>query len=475
MKWLGLTLALAAVLPVYFWLRRNPRYAPWIWTTIGFLPFVLETCHLYMAAIAWSGWSGFVKGAEFSVIDALVLALYFTLPKSTRALPFRLPMILYFGTVLLSAAQSEMPEVVFFYCWQLARMFLIYMVVARACADPRVAPAILKGVAIGIIMEAGIVIWQRFALGMLQTPGNLDHQNMVGMMSLFAVFPFFALALAGRGGMFPLLVSAAALIAQVFTVSRATIGIAAFGYAILFVISALQRWTSRKALILAAGVAAVMVLAPLVMSSIERRGDLQIEDSDASRTALTDEAINIIADHPLGIGADQYVSFAQHNGYRQPTVNWGVMVHDVYLLVGAETGYLGLSAFVVFLLTPLVTAFRTGWCNRGSLAGDLLLGIGVALLTVYIQGLVEFEFLEALPQYAFAMEVGVVAGLVQQLGYKNRSRQRDSTLAFSAMHALPPGDRVVHDAGHRLSRQDDTRPDKLMPDIHAGAALTSKA
>jgi len=443
-KWLGLTFALAAVLPVYLWLRRNPRYAPRIWTAIGFLPFVLETCHLYMAGIAWSEWPGFVKGAEFSVIDALVLALYFTLPRSTRALPFRLPMILYFGTVLLSIAQSEMPEVVLFYCWQLARMFLVYRVVARACADPRVAPAILKGVAIGIIMEAGIVIWQRFALGMLQTPGNLVHQNMVGMMSLFAVFPFFALVLAGRGGKFPLLVTAAALITQVLTVSRAAIGIAGLGYAILFVISAFQRWTSRKALILAVGVAAVMVLAPVIISSIERRGNLELADSDASRTALSDEAMNIIADHPLGIGANQYVSFAQHNGYRQPTREWGVMVHDVYLLVGAETGYLGLAAFVIFLLTPLATAFRSGWRNRGSPTGDLLLGVGVALLTVYIQGLFEFEFLGVLPQYAFAMEVGVVAGLAQQLGYRKHSRLRGATHAFPTTPALSAGDGIVH-------------------------------
>jgi len=473
-KWLGLTFALAAVLPISLWLRRNPRYAPWIWTTIGFLPFVLETGHLYMAAIAWSGWPGFVKGAEFSVIDALVLALYFTLPKSTRALPFRLSMVFYFGTVLLSVAQSEIPEVVFFYCWQLARMFLIYVVVARACADSRVALAVLKGVAIGIMMEAGIVVWQRFALGMLQTPGNLDHQNMVGMMSLFAVFPFFALVLAGRGGKFPLFVSAAALIAQVLTVSRAAIGIAAFGYAILFVISALQRWTSRKALILAAGVAAAIALAPLVMSSIERRGNLQIEDSDASRTTLTDEAMNIIADHPLGIGADQYVNFAQQNGYRQPTVNWGVMVHDVYLLVGAETGYLGLAAFVIFLLTPMVTAFRSGWCNRGSPAGDLLLGLGMALLTVYIQGLFEFEFLQVLPQYAFAIEVGVVAGLAQQLSYRNHSQRPSAALAFSALPAPSSRDRVVHDAGRRLRRW-ATRDESDDVGVQAGAMLTSKA
>ena len=430
-------------MPLHFWLRRNPRHTPMIWMMIGFLPFVIGTFHLDMAAISWAEWPGFVKGMEFSVIDALALALWLTLPKSTRSLPFRVPMILYFVAVLLSVAESETPEVVFFYCWQLARMFLIYLVVTRGCADPRVAPAILKGIAAGIIMEAGIVFWQRFGLGMLQTPGNLVHQNMVGMMSLFAVFPFFALLLSGRGGKLPLLVTVAASTAQVLTVSRGTIAIAGLGYSILFIISALQQWTFRKAQILAAGLAVAVVLTPLIMSSMERRGDVDIEDSDASRTMLTDEAIKIIADHPFGVGADQYVVVAREKRYREPTLEWGVMVHNVYLLVGAETGYFGLSAFVILLLSPLIVAFRYGWRNRGDPGGDLLLGVGTALLAVYIHNFFEFIFLNQVPQYMFALELGMVAGLAQQLAYRERPYSKGPLLRVRTMSARSIRNKLV--------------------------------
>ena len=434
MKWLGLILALAAVGPLSRWLLRNPGHAPKIWMLIGFLPFVVNTLHLFMAAIAWSGWSSYVQGAEFSVIDAVALAVYLTLPPSPHPLPFRISMALYFFAVLVSAVQAEMMEVVFFYTWHLARMFLVYATVTRACADPRVAPAILKGMAAGLIMEAGIVIWQRFGLGMLQTPGNLGHQNLVGMISFFVTFPFFALLLAGRGGWLPPVVTLAGCVAQVLTVSRATIAIAGIAYLILFIVSVLQRWTSRKRLIFLIGTAAFIIVTPLILSSIEQRGGSNdVDNSDKERTVLVDEAQRIISDYPLGVGANQYVNAAQEKGYKTPGLNWGVMVHNVYLLVLAETGYFGLFAFLVFLLYPSSVAFRCGWRYRGYLYGDLLLGVGMALLSVYIQGLFEFEFLEIVPQYLFAMELGMVAGLAQQLGYWRRSYPKGARLGIRNM------------------------------------------
>ena len=38
-------------------------------------------------------------------------------------------------------------------------------------------------------------------------------------------------------------------------------------------------------------------------------------------------------------------------------------VHNIYYLVAAETGYIGLIAFVWLLLQPLIVAFRCGWRN----------------------------------------------------------------------------------------------------------------
>jgi O-antigen ligase len=423
-KWVALTIFLAAIAPVSYWLRHNPREAPKIWMLMGFLPFVLSPLHLYMAVISWPEWLGYVTGTEFSALDSLALALYISLPRAGSPLPFRLSIVLYFGAVLLSAIQADVPMASLFYAWQLARMFLIYAVVTRGCADPRVPVALLTGMAVGLFWQAGVVLWQRIGLGMLQAAGTEGHQNLLGMASHFIVFPFFALLLAGQRRWLPLVAVLAGAIVEALTTSRATIGLAGLGYATVFLLSALQRWTSLKALVLVIGMATIAVATPFVLSSIAQRGADQLQGSDESRVQLERAAAMMLSDNFMGVGASNFVEAANvHRYYQQAGVDWAshsAIVHNVYWLVAAETGYPGLITFVFFLLRPLVVAFRCGWRNRGDERGDLLLGLGAALFVVYIHSMFEWVFIADQLQYMFAMEMGLVAGLAVQLGYWRR-------------------------------------------------------
>src|SRR5215467_3708849 len=196
MKWAGLILVIAAIAPLAGWLRRNPREAPKLWILVGFLPFAIVPFHLYAAPISWAGWSGYVQGVEFTVLDGIVIAIYLSLPRSSFPLPFRTSMYLYFAAVVLSVFQAEVRMAALFYPWQLARMFLLYATVVRASRDERVIPAILTGMAIGLCMETGFAVWERFVQGALHAGGTFGHQNFLGMVSHFVVFPFFALLLA---------------------------------------------------------------------------------------------------------------------------------------------------------------------------------------------------------------------------------------------------------------------------------------
>jgi O-antigen ligase len=424
-KWAALAVALAAVLPLAGWLRRHPGEAPKIWMLMGFLPFGIGAIHLYMAAISWSGWPGYVKGVEISVLDLLAVAVYLSLPRTGRGLPFRLSMALYFLAVLLSAFQTPVPMSALFYAWQLARMFLIYAVAAKACADERVVVGLLTGMAIGLGFEACAAIWERFGLGILQTGGSLGHQNLLGLMSHFVVFPWFALLLAGERGWRPVIGPLAGLVVAALTVSRATVGLAAAGYLGLFALSMLRKWTSRKAMLLVAGAAVAGILAPVVLSSFERRfsDEPKVQSTYDERAAFENAASMMISDHPMGVGANYYVVIANTGGYNSragvaPIIGSDTAnVHNIYYLVTAETGYVGLVTFVLMLLQPLIVAFRCGWRNRGDRRGDLLIGLGMALLMVYIHSFFEWIFISFSSQYIFALEAGLVAGLATQLGY----------------------------------------------------------
>jgi hypothetical protein len=391
-----------------------------IWALVAFLPFVMEQFHINMAVISWPNWPGYVTGTEFTVIDAFTLSLYFALPRIRQSLPFRISFAIYFFATLMSAFDAFVPMAVIFYCWQLARMCLVYVVVVSACADPDALSALLKGMSAGLVLEAAVALWERFGLGLLQTPGTFLHQNTLGLVTHFIVFPSFALLLSGRVGWLPSIVVPAGMIVELLTTSRATLGLAAIGYSVVFVLSAIRGWTSRKAIALTVALAVGAVVAPMALSAIGSRGSDQLDGSSQERAAFISAASLMLSDHPLGVGANNFVVVADVEGYyKRAGVTWMSYlgtVHNVYWLVVAESGYFGLIAYVTFLLNPMIVAF---WCslrNRDDVRGDLLLGLGTALLVVYLHNLFEWIFVTAQVQYLFTIDIGMVAGLAMQLG-----------------------------------------------------------
>lgn len=313
-----------------------------------------------------------------------------------------------------------------FYAWQLARMFLVYVVVARACKDKAFLEALLTGMLLGMAYETLLVLRQRFASGDLQTPGSFGHQNTLGMVTHLATFPMCALYFAGQRGWKPLSAPLMGIAIAVLTVSRATIGLAALGYLSLFVLSALRKWTPRLTMITLTTVLCLGALVPLVLVSFEERfAEAPLPNSYDERGALDNAAEMILADHPLGVGANNFVVVANTQGYydraKVAYTSRGAHVHNVYLLTAAETGYAGAVAFTLLLLRPLFSAIRIGWRNRRDERGSLLLGCAIALLLVYLQSLFEWTFVTFNLQYMFALTVGMVAALTRQLTHTRKS------------------------------------------------------
>ena len=246
MKWAALIVVLAAAIALSAWLRGNCSCHLKRPDVDGSLPFTLIPFHLYMAAISWTEWPGYVPGAGFSVLDALALALYLSLPGSRHPLPFRLSMALYFVAVLLSALQADVPTAALFYPWQLAR-YLWSTRLSRRHVPIRVpVSALMTGMAAGLFMQAGVSIWERFGLGVIQAGGTARHRNSSGLTSHFVVFPFFALLLSGRRGWLPPAVLLAGLTVEMLTTSRATVGLAVFGYVAVSRFLCLRQWTSGR-------------------------------------------------------------------------------------------------------------------------------------------------------------------------------------------------------------------------------------
>jgi O-antigen ligase len=153
-----------------------------------------------------------------------------------------------------------------------------------------------------------------------------------------------------------------------------------------------------------------------------------ISDNYDERAAFQRAAESILSDHPMGIGANNYVVVANVGGYNNragvvaTASSLGAHVHNAYLLVAAETGYFGLVTFVLLLLQPLAVAFIWGWRAREPLTGDILLGLGVSLLIVYLHSFFEWVLVTYHLQYFVAVQAGMIAGLARQAGYRRKGR-----------------------------------------------------
>jgi O-antigen ligase len=425
MKWAVLFVLAVLVRPLSIRLRNNPDLRLRVFGVAAFLPFVLGDLHFYWAVLNW-GWPGYVKGGEVSLLDFIALSLFLSLPRPERRLPFRRSMAIYLAATALSATQAISPVSALFYTLQLGRTFLVCGAVYRGiCTDRRVSEAILNGLAAGMLLEVAVAAWQR-AHGVLQTPGTFSSQNHLGMISHFVIFPFFAEILGGRRGRLAPAVVLGGLIVAVFTASRGTIALDFLGLAILFIVTALGQWTPRRTKVLWAGVAAMAIFVIFAASSLQQRfhggPQLGLSEEDSERLTYKKAAAEMVADHPMGVGANHFNVVANIGGYFDRVGEfWSAgragNVHNVYWLVTAETGYVGLVAFVAFLVSPLLAAWRCGFRRRTDPKGGMLLGLGVALLVVYVHSFEEWIFVVLETQYLLAITIGLVAGLTQELHY----------------------------------------------------------
>lgn len=435
MKWVAL-LAFIAMVPILIgWLRANPQRAPIVWTFMGFLPFVMDPWHLIIAPVSWALWPGFAKGMELSLLDFIALAVFLRYQNVRAPSPIMAILFGYIIVVLATMAYSAVPMAAFFYAWQLARALVIFAAVARICQDERGAPALIRGMIFGLCIQAGYAIDQKLS-GVTQAAGTFGHQNLLGMVSHFVVFPALAMLMVDGKQRAPLFGVIAGAIVVIFGASRATLGLAGLGFVLLLALSIIRKPTPRKSMIVGLGLVALAVATPLAFSSLKSRFEVAPISTDYDERAAFEEAARMmIADHPMGIGANQYVIVANTQGYSDRAgVVWnqgsrGANVHNAYLLVWAETGLFGLVAFALLLLAPIRMAMRAAWQNRKDPRGDLVLGIGVCLVIVAIHCFYEWIFVVYPVQVMFAMDVGIMVGLVRKMslekGLKAKARQQD--------------------------------------------------
>ncbi|QIK79124.1 hypothetical protein G7077_09670 [Sphingomonas piscis] len=441
MKWIVLLLILAAVPISAGLIRSNPSKAPLFWGLVGFLPFVIGPWHLMIAPYATPVWSGYVRGWEISLLDALAVAILLVMPKRSWRKPANLFLLLiYILSVTLAVSQAKFPMFAWSYVIQLVRAAIVFLAVARVTEYEKGERALLIGLACGIALQAGYAIFARFG-GALQTGGSLGHQNLLGFVSHLVLMLSFAALLSGRWTKVGAVGCLSGGLAVILTVSRATIAISLIGVALTYFLCLTMKPTGRK---LATGVLFTVAIAaafPLANAELQRRFQLQKTTffaADEERLAFERAANAMIKARPMGVGPNHYVFVANTEGYSERAgVTWAsgsrsTNVHNSYLLVAAESGYLGILTLVFLLAGAIFTALVTAFRHRAHPSSELLIGLACGIIAMCIHGFVEWMFVMYPTQYLFAISLGMIAGLRNRILVEVRS----SALRRKMLHKM---------------------------------------
>jgi O-antigen ligase len=353
----------------------------------------------------------------------------------------------------------------FFSIWQFGRMVLLFVAIGGEFHRRDAQRGLINGLALGLIFQSVYVVEQKLT-GVVQAGGSVGHQNTLGLMVELVLMPLIASALAGNRSRVLIVGILAGLAIIGGGGSRATLGFAGAGIAILGILSLIRHTTARKIQVVLVGCVALAIAAPFgYMTLKERFGARSLVTSEDERAGFERAAMAISHDYPMGIGSNMYVTTATTQGYNMRagvvwhTGAYSIPVHNAYLLARAETGFLGEITFILLLLVPILRGFIFAFKYRSAGRGEIVLGSSIGLSLNLLHNNYEFATLSATVLSLVMINLGIIAAEMRFAKFaprpprrrlKSDDRATDPDQAPAAGHQSEAGrhdsDRFLRDA-----------------------------
>ncbi len=401
------------------------------------------------ALLTRTGPSGRTIDISVQLIDILILALLmFRLARlasrqaEIRFYPFTtVPALAWLVASALSSANARDLGLTAIQLVKMGRMLLLYLVVANSVEDEADVKCLLWALLLGVLCQGLLGSYQaitRQPLGLsflgegsdmlpfymgrtvaYRAYGTIGHGNSYAMY-LSATMPFALALLFSEARRFFKSLAGVVLcvgtLGLVFSLSRG----GWFSFVVVLIVVLVFAIHRRRLNVHIAWVAGGAILLVLLSLTLGQRdlitNRLTADDFGAAyaRITLAKGAVAMIQDHPLfGVGLNNYsllmptydmASYASHHRI--------VIVHNIFLLIAAETGLVGLATFVWLLATLVIQAWRLA--SRAP--NDTVWVAGIGILSAYIglsiHGMVDYAMLAVAPLYRlFWLFAAIAAGL----------------------------------------------------------------
>ena len=291
---------------------------------------------------------------------------------------FSLPLVFYLAISLFSVVRAEDSQLAIFQVVLLLETCLLYFYVANNVKTRQDVLFILLMLLVGCFLESAIIIAMKFSVtaattwdmpihihgavgkeGLSRAGGTIGEPNTAAAYLSLLLAPAASLLFTKLGRRYKLLASAVLAfggIALILTFSRG--GWVAFALSTILLYWFVWR---RHGLSLRVPVAVVLLSVLLFLpfrDAISQRLLGDDKGSAESRVPLIRLAFRITEDHPvLGVGANNFTVVMDRYLTSEFRHSFLYAVHNTYFLILAETGIVGLLAYLAFLLGAL----RNGW------------------------------------------------------------------------------------------------------------------
>ena len=354
---------------------------------------------------------GHATGYHFYFVEGFALALIIARAldnwRDFRLLPPGLWLyLLYCAVSFLSIVNAPNANFVCMAAFKAVKMAIIFIAGYNFLASEKNFRVFLLAMSVALGIQLLAVLRQRYLLGIYQVTGTFEHQNSLSMFVSMMGMVLLAVTLGPKtrdSNMYLAAYLACAFIQQ-STFSRAGMVVFAASSLGVALLSIVDKFTKRRIALL--GLLGAVGLAGLMMSLDTIRArfhDYGNEASGMTRELLNQASRNMVADYPLGIGWNNFaLAINRPFPYGHIIDEWelegGVtidphhqkgVVESLYYLLLAETGWLGLIVFLVWMGLFLYWNIRGGLAYRYDFLGTLSLGIAFGCGANYIHSTLE--------------------------------------------------------------------------------------
>ncbi len=360
---------------------------------------------------------GGLGGLNVSVTSIALVLLYlstaveYIVSTGRRRLSIRSsrPLCLYVGIAAVSVIFAQDATLTFFEVALFVQTLLLLVYVANWITSREDVLFVVKFLLIGLVMESVLMIWlaQRGAglelqgmrtrvdidsdvTGLTRVGGSIGSPNGAGAylsVLLSVAAGTLVSSVSSRKKLLAAVAFAVGAFALVMTYSRGGFISFLVGMGLVFLVSAARSPAARKWIVVGFFALASVVL--ISRSSLETR--VLGEDAGAaySRVPLMRLAFSIIAEHPVvGVGANNFVAVMDGYATGEFRHQFFYTVHNKYLLIWAETGLVGLLAYLWFLFSILHRGWQA-WRMQDRVLSPIVLGLTAGLCGHMVQMLVD--------------------------------------------------------------------------------------